>query len=343
MPRPMRLRELGPFCRRMGTSLDAGIDVRRTWEREAERAHGTNRKAMRHIVEQLNAGSALADAMSEAGDLFPQLVCDLVHVGEVSGNTDKIFSGLAEHFDRLQELRRTYLRGITWPVIQLLMALVVVGLFILVSGIIQANQSEPTDMLGLGLAGVSGFVWYVAFLGIVGIAIGFFINGWRHGKLGARALMKLMMRVPYLGECLQYFALARMSWTLELVSQTSMDVRQALGLSIAGTGNEYYTAQAQSVRDVISQGRPIHEALREAGVFPRDFVDAIEAGEIAGKINQALGHLSREYQSRAALMSDTLTKLASFGTWLIVALIVIFAIFRVFSVYLDAINSAGAF
>lgn len=343
MPRPMRSRNLISFCRRMATSLEAGIDVRKCWLREAERARGTDRRVMGSIAAQLSAGRNMADAMSASENYFPQLVRDLVHIGEVSGNTDKIFAGLADHYGRLQELKRTYLRGITWPMIQLGLALLVVGLFILITGLIQAKQEDAPDMLGLGLVGVSGFIKYVAFLVIVGFGLAFLIGGWRRGKLGAPLLMKVLMRVPYLGECLQYFALARMSWTLALVSQTSMDVREAIGLSVAGTNNAYYTPHEQRIRDVISQGRPIHEALRETGVFPPDFVNAIEAGETAGKLNATLEYLSREYQARGAMMSDTLTKLASFATWAVVAMIVIFFIFRVFSVYLDAINSAGAF
>jgi type IV pilus assembly protein PilC len=339
----MRSRDLISFCRRMGTSLEAGIDLRKCWLREAERARGSDRQVMSSIAQQLGAGRNMSDAMSATEDYFPKLVRDLVQIGELSGNSDKIFAGLADHYGRLQELKRSYLRGITWPMIQLSMALVVVGLFILVTGLIQANQADAPDMLGLGLVGVSGFIKYVAFLVLVGFLIAFLIGGWRRGKLGAGLLMKFLMRVPYLGECLQHFALARMSWTLALVSQTSMDVRQAIGLSMAGTNNAYYTPHEQRIRDVISQGRPIHEALREVDVFPTEFVNAIEAGETAGKLNETLEYLSREYQARAVMMSDTLTKLAAFATWAVVAIIIIFFILRVFSVYLDAINSAGAF
>ena len=343
MPRQMRLKDLIAFCGRMGTSIEAGVDLRKCWQREAERARGSTRNVMSSVAEQLTAGQTMADAMSASGDFFPKLTRDLVHVGEVSGNTDKIFKGLSDHYGRLLELKRQYLKGITWPVIQLAMALGVVGLFILIMGMIQAKQSESIDVLGLGLVGVSGFIKYISFLAVVGMALAFLVSGWRQGKLGAPLLMKGLMRVPYVGECIRHFALARMSWTLALVSQTSMDVRKAIGLAVAGTNNAYFTPHEKQIRDVISQGQPIHEALRRTGVFPHEFVDAIEAGETAGKLNESLEFLSREYQARGALMSDTPTKLASFATWAIVASIIIFFIFRVFSVYVGAINSAAGF
>ncbi len=341
MPQPMKLQEMIGLFRRLATSIDAGIDVRKVWSREVERARGGNRRAIGHISKRVAGGSTLGAAMQETGDLFPPLVHDLVRVGEESGHLEKIFAGLAQHYSRMLELRREYLRGIRWPAIQLLMALAVVGLFILVTGMIQESQGqEGTDILGLGLTGFNGFVTLLVAVGIVGLIGAFFVRGWSHGKLGAPILLQFLSRLPYLGECLRSIALARMSWTLSLASNTSMDVRKALDLSIAATGNGLYTRHLPAVRHAISKGRPIYEALQATNAFPVEFIDTIEAGETAGKLNDSLDFLSREYQARASLMSETLTTIAAVGTWCITAAITIFFIFRVFSVYLNAINGA---
>jgi type II secretory pathway component PulF len=133
-----------------------------------------------------------------------------------------------------------------------------------------------------------------------------------------------------------------MAWTLSLVSKTSMDVRKAVGLALRGTNSSYYSRFEPAVVGVISSGRPIHEALRSTEVFPRQFVDTIEAGEDAGKLVTALEHLSNEYEQRGAAMSAVLTKLATMATWLIVSMIIIFFIFRIAAVYIGAINDAAA-
>ena len=332
----IKTKELIPFCRRMSTSLDAGVDLRKCLQREVDNARGSRRHGLAEISQRVNGGESLSSAMQAAGDLFPRLVRDLVEVGEHAGKLDLAFAQLGEHYQRITKLRRAYLSAITGPAIQLALALTVVGLFILVMGMIGNGQ----DVLGFGMVGVVGLVKYVTVLGVTGMVLAFLVSGWSRGKLGAPYLLQSAMRVPYLGECIQAISLSRMAWTLSLVSNTAMDVKQGAALALRSSQNLHYTRHQDSIRQTIASGRRIHEALREVRAFPAEFVDTIEAGEEAGSLVSSLEYLSREYQSRAEAMSEILGKIAAFATWAVVAGIIIFFIFRIFSIYLGAIQGA---
>ncbi len=334
-------RHLNALCHRLATSLHAGIDVRACWEREAQRATGRQKRYFESIASDVKAGQSLADAMAGTDRYFPSLVHELVAVGEASGSMERIFAGLSQHYDRILQMRRHYLAGITWPAIQLVMALTVIGIVILVTGMINQRNQQSIDMLGLGLVGVSGLIMYIVTVTAMASGLAMLIYAWSRGRLGGKLLMRTLMHVPYLGGCLRTFALARFAWTLSLASETSMNVRSALRLALRGTNSSYYRNREEVIDRAIVQGRPIHESLRAAGVFPREFVEILETGEVSGKLSDALHFLAREYQQRAEAMSGVLTKLASLGTWMAVALIIIFFIFRLASFYIGAIQDAA--
>ena len=63
------------------------------------------------------------------------------------------------------KLRRMFLASISWPAIELTLALTVVGVVIWLMGAIPALKKSGIDILGFGLSGNSGLVTYLTFLG----------------------------------------------------------------------------------------------------------------------------------------------------------------------------------
>ena len=63
---------------------------------------------------------------------------------------------LADHYEHQLKLRRTLSGSLTWPLIELALALSVVGLLIWVMGAIPQLAKNNIDLLGFGLTGTSG-------------------------------------------------------------------------------------------------------------------------------------------------------------------------------------------
>jgi len=96
--------------------------VRRVWQREAERAFGTQRQMMLEISESIDRGGAMHDAINRTGDYFPKLFRQMVELGDSTGHLDRIFLELADQYEHQIKLRRVFLAGILWPMIQLVLA-----------------------------------------------------------------------------------------------------------------------------------------------------------------------------------------------------------------------------
>ncbi len=319
----IRTATLIAFCQRVGNAIRAGIDARRLWETEANYGSGTHKRYVDLVRQHVVGGDSVADGMRAGGGYFPPLVCEMVDVGERTGQLDKVFFKLAEHYEHQRALTRTFLIGIAWPALQLMMGIVVIGLLIAVLGVL----GSEVDVLGLGLVGVSGMItfWAICASALGGILLAVFavIRGWF-----GPAPMMVAMRIPMLGSALSSLALARLTWSLAMAFDAGIDARRSVEMAIRASQNPYYQSRASVVAAAVIRNRQFHEAFAEAGVYPDDFLQMLETAEIAGTTSESMQMLCREYEERAQSALRWLTWLTGILLWLGIGCLLIVMIFR---------------
>lgn len=376
-PPQIDLTRLAELCRRVGLSLRAGVDVRRVWELEVERAgDATERAHLEKVRDAVLTGNSLADAMAgrpprkleefdpitvderlhsagqsfraadapfDVDGYFPPLVCELVEVGERSGRIDEVFNQLADHYDHLLALRGQFFSAMIWPILQLIAAMAIVGLLIWIAGMLGSipgpRGDQPLDFIGLGLTGTSGLVIYLLILAGIGIAGMVAWAAFARGWFGANFGWDLAMRVWYLADCLRAMALSRFSWSLAATHSAGMDARRAMAVALRSTENSWFTRHAADIDRVLQEGRPFHEALSPTGVFPREFLDTLHTAEEAGQISESLQRQAIRYDEEAKIASRNLTTFASIFCWMLVAGLIIALIFRLALFYIGMITS----
>ena len=337
MPR-IGLKMLAKMLHRVGTSLRAGIDARTVWEKEATFGSTTYRQHARRVYEGIASGDTLAESMSNCDGYFPPLTCTLVDVGENTGRLDDVLPGIAEHYENLLVLRRSFLIGIAWPVIEMVVGILVVGFAIWIVGALASSAGgAPVDILGLGLVGTSGALTFFGLVATVLAGTIVFVLALVRGALGPIPL-QLAMRIPVIGNCLRNAALSRMAWTLSLTLDSGIDARRAMQMALRSTENVYYTSRMETIDSAIVAGREFHEALRETELFPGDFVNSLEMAELSGTHGESLERLAQDYRIRAQTAGKALTVAATVGIWLFFGLIIIFFIFRFFMFYVGMIT-----
>jgi len=334
------IRDLARLCRRVATSLEAGIDVRNVWAREAERAPGlTARTRLRAVSEAVNEGQSLAAGLAETGDYFPPMFRELAEVGEQTGHLAESFVRLAEHYEEQLKLRRILVAASTWPIVELGLALGVVGFLIWIMGIIGQRGDNAVDPLGFGLVGNTGLAAYLTFLALIGIALFLVYQAIRRGMIWTAPIQLLLLRIPILGQAFQSVAMARLTWALHLTLEAGMGLRRALGISLRSTRNAHYTRHIRSVDRAIEAGEPVHQAFRDTGAFTPHFIDAVHVGEESGRLVESMAILSRQYREQAEAAFRAMTVLGGFAVWILVAAIIIFFIFRLAFFYINTLNS----
>jgi type IV pilus assembly protein PilC len=331
-------RRLAALSRRLATALEAGIDARTAWSREAERARGRARSRLQAVSQAVNRGDPMAEAVAAAGDYFPPLFRELVAVGDLSGHQSEVFYQLADHYDYQVTLRRNFLAAITWPMSELAIAVAIIGFLIWVMGLIGQQRGQPIDPLGFGLVGNRGLAIYLAIVG--GAAAVFFlvVEAVRSGGPWVGPIQRAVLHLPVLGSTLRTLVLARLAWSMHLTLQAGMDIRRALALSLRCTRNARYVGQIPRIDAAIGAGNSVYDTFAAAGGYPHEFLDALAVGEQSGRIVESMAVLSRQYQDRARAALATLTTLAGFAVWALIAALIIALIFRLFGFYLSTLQ-----
>lgn len=336
-------KSLSLVCRQMATLLDSGVTVRKTFKLAAGNTGDRHcRKVMAEVSEAIDAGEDVATAMRDQAGAFPELLIDMVDVGEQSGAMPEILTGLADHYENNLRMRTNFLQQIAWPMFQLLAAILVIAVLLVLLGWIAETQGgEPIDILGMGLTGTAGAITWLAgsFGSFLCVFIAFKIIS---ASKSARELMHfVLLRLPVVGNCIRSFAIARFSWAFYLTQQTGMPMRRSLEASLKATANGAFIAALPMIQERINAGEPLYDALAASNLFPPDFLQIVEVGETSGTVPEQLHRLSPQFEDQARRSLSALTAVLGWLVWMVVAGMIIFFIFRIFfSVYLDPIHDA---
>jgi type IV pilus assembly protein PilC len=336
------LKPLAGLCHRLATSLEAGVDARTVWSREADRAVGAMRRNLTLVSQGVNRGQTLVDSLEPTDEYFPAIFREMAAVGEQTGHLDGVFAQLADHYQTQLAMRRVFLGAIAWPMLELTGAVLVIGLGIWISGMLpkQAN-GKPSDLFGFGLVGTEGLLTYLMIVAGVAAAVWLTVRAMQRGLVWTRPIQRFVLSLPGVGRPLQTLALSRLAWSLQLTLNTSMDVRRALNLSLRSTQNARYIDQIPDIDAEIMAGNSIHDSFSRVGGYPVEFLDTLAVGEQTGKTVESMGHLARQFADQAKAVTVVLATLAGIGIWILIGAMLIALIFHLyFTIYLNPINDA---
>jgi type II secretory pathway component PulF len=263
----------------------------------------------------------------------------MVEVGERTGRLERVFQRLAEHYEQVLVLRRNFLSGIAWPMFQLTAGVVIIGGLIWLLGAI-GGESARSQLSIFGLYGGQGALIWFALVGAVVAVIGIPILGIQRGWLDPGPLFRLLIHVPGIGSGLTTIAMSRLTWALSMATDSDLPPDKSIELAVRSTQNSYYTEMLEQMRLAIRRGGEMHDAFRSTGRYPEDFLDAVQTGELSGRVSETLQTLSRDYDDRAKTWYRGLSVACGIGVFFLVAAVMIAMIFQVARIYLGALNDA---
>ena len=336
------MKSLAATCRGLSTMLHSGIDIQKVFDLAADKTSSARcRDALQGIADGIRRGDDVSTAMRAQGHAFPSLMIDMVSVAEQSGAMPEILEGLADHYDNNLRLWRNFLTAITWPMIQLVAAILVIAFLIFILGwIAETRGGNPIDFLGLDLSGTSGaLIWLTCTFGtLLGLFVAYQIAV--RAFRGKRFLDPLFLRIPVLGKAMRSFAIARFSWAFYLTQQTGMPIHESLAASLRATANGAFLNASPLMCSMLRSGETLSFTLRESGLFPEDFLHMVDVAETSGTVPEALHRLSPQFEEQARRSLTALSVTLAWVIWMIVAGFIIYFIFRVILTYIGMIQDA---
>ena len=311
----VKLKDLAVMARQMSTMISSGLTLIRTLSILAEQTENKVLGATLETVRtEVEAGSALSDAMARQGRVFPPLMISLVRAGEAGGFLEQTLQSIAVSFEKDVKLRSTIKSALTYPIAVLIIAFVaVVGMLIFVVPVFQKMFSDlggelplPTQMLVVLSANM---IWIgpLLLIGIIGFSL-----WWRANKNEPRVMAvvdPLRLRIPVFGGLFKKVAIARFTRNFGTMIGSGVPILQSLKIVGETSGNYVIETALIKVAESVRQGKSISGPLALEPVFPSMVVQMISVGEDSGSLETMLSKVADFYDEEVESTAEQLTAL----------------------------------
>ncbi|MDR0775690.1 MAG: type II secretion system F family protein [Azonexus sp.] len=298
VPRP----ELINFCfhleqlTRAGVPiLDGLIDLRDSIE------HPRFREVVAVLIENIEGGQTLSQAMETHPDVFSQVLVNLVRAGENSGQLPEVLDSIGESLRWEDELAANTKKLLLYPTF---VAVVVIAatMFLMIYMVPQLklfvkNMGQTLPLQTQALFFVSDLLvdyWYVIPLLPLAVAVvgGFII---RHNPVARVQFDGLKLRLPVVGPILKKIILSRFASTFAMLYAAGIPVLESIRTTQDIVGNHVIRIALEQTEHSIREGRNVAGAFHDVGLFPPLVVRMLRVGENSGALDRALLNVSYFY------------------------------------------------
>lgn len=337
--------EVSLFTRQLATLTKAGIPLLESLTALADQTENEKfKRVLSQIKDRVNEGSPFADALRDHSHVFNDLYVNMVRAGETAGALDLVLNRLADYSESQMELRRKVQGALTYPVIMIIFAILVV--FILMA-VVVPRVSKLFEDIGATLPistrmliGISHFVaaWWFVLLPLITLKV-YLLRRYIHTDKGRKRYDRFVLKVPVFGRLVAMVATTRFSSTLATLLSSGVPMLAALDIVKTVVGNGEYTEVLENARENVREGESLAVPLQRSGKFDPIVSHMITVGERSGELETMLGHVSNAYEAQVSARVSQLTSILEPMILIFMAVVVGFVVMSIMLPILQ-INSA---
>ncbi len=305
------------FTRQLATMLKAGMPLLRALEvLERQQAPGRFREAVASLAESIRGGGMLSDGLRRFPRLFDRLTINMVKAGEASGALDVVLLRLADFMEKSQRIRGKLWAAMTYPVIIMLVAgLVVLALVLFVvpqfeSIFATMLKGRPLPLLTQMVVNSSNFILNNLLIVVLGLIAGAGGLVWLSvSERGKTFLDRVKLMTPVLGDLVLKTAVARFTRTLGTLLNSGVPILDALQITAETAGNSKVADAVRAVRERVKAGEGVAKPLEATGVFPDMVPSMIEVGEETGQLPDMLERVADTFEEEVDNAVTALTSI----------------------------------
>ncbi|MDX1950465.1 MAG: type II secretion system F family protein [Rickettsiales bacterium] len=276
--------------------LDSLIDLRDSID------NPRMRDLLSDLCQYIKGGEKLSSALSKRKDVFDELFISLVSAGEETGNLADIFGQLSKHIKWTNDFRRKVKKAITYPIVLIVVMTIVISLMMLfvVPQLVDFLQKQGFDLPfhTRALIATSNFFadyWWVIIFGIPA-QITILILLYKRHEPFRKGVDRVLLKVPGIGPVIQKVNIARFVKFFSITFNSGLGVLESLDISGRVVTNRVLKESIEAIKQNISEGVRITEALAENGSFPSLVVRMFKVGEDSGNMERSLANINYFYE-----------------------------------------------
>jgi len=335
---------LTAFTRQLSTLQDAGLPILRSLRiLEGQSKPGALKNALMGVIEDVESGNTLSEAMAKQPKAFDNLYVNMVKAGEAGGALEVILQRLAEFKERAQSLKRKVQGAMIYPVAVITVATCIVGfiMYYIVPKFKAIFNDFGVELPGitLMLIGISDTVvsyWFL--IPVVPISLVVLMKIIRKNKTGAYIIDRILLKIPILGQIISKSTVARTCRTLGTLIASGVPILEALSIARDTAGNEVFRKAFDHIHAAIREGESMAVPLRETRIVDDLVVNMVDVGEETGALDNMLYKVADVYDEEVSVLVEGLINMLEPLMVVVLGLIVGFIVIALFMPLVKLLN-----
>lgn len=354
----VRTTDLARLVRQLATLLRSGMPLVPALSAIAEQLEGTPDSSVMHttakehrlaqIIKQLasdvDAGGSLSFALSKNPGIFSPLFVSMVAAGEAGGTVEDTLLRLADMLEKRVRLAAKIRAALAYPATMVVVAVAVVAFLLsyvvpdITKVFIEMNRALPwPTRLLIGISHFAGtYFVLLLILEIAGLVAFYKMCKTEKGRL---VYDRFKLRLPILGGLLLKIETARLSRTLSALLASGVSILTAIEIAKGVVQNSILASALDSVKDSVSKGGNVADAIKKTHLFPPIVTHIIATGQLSGELETGLTNIADMYDGEVENALKTAVSLLEPAVLLIMGLVVGFIVFAIMLPILE-INQA---
>ncbi len=292
--------------------LKSGIDLKSGLELLAEtQKKEKDSQLMNRMLSELVDGSSFSDIIRRDKN-FTDYEYYAIKIGEQTGQLAQITLELSEFFKRKNDLKREIISALTYPVIVLCTALIVIAFMLkyVVPMFVDIFKQNQVELPGItkSIINVSNFIdengLPLLFCGFISVGSMFFITKkpWYQKIIG-----NLKLRLPILGNYFRKIYMAQFTQALALLTMAKIPMVDSLGL-VQGMINFYPLQQGiEKTNRYVINGDKLSSSFSKSSIFDKKMIAMVRVAEETNQTEFIFQKLNEQYNQQVKYQSQVIS------------------------------------
>ena len=331
------------FSRQLAILLESGIDIVTAIDLyKTQAANKIFQKTLEELIADIRGGTSFSGALAKFPKVFSIMYCRTIAAGEQSGNLDQVLRRMADYMERTESASKKIRSAMTYPVIVLAVAVVVVAVLVF---FVMPTYTNLYASLGAKLPTISkilidfargaakygGYVLVVLIAAIIGIIL------YVRTPTGKVKWDGFLLRLPLIGPIVQLNELARCCRTISMLIKVGLPLPDIISMCIQSSGNKIVGQTLTEVKQEMLAGEGLANPMAKREIFLPLMVQMVAVGEKTGNLGNTMATVADSFEADADDKTTTaigfLQPALTIGMAIVVGFIVIAMLSAMYGIY----------
>ena len=292
------------FSRQMAVLTSAGLSLTQALEvLMTEQKDNRVMQCLGEVKADVEQGNGLVWSMQQASDSFDQNYCEVIAIGEKTGQLAGAFEQNYVYLSTSHRLRKKLRQACMYPAIVLFVAIVLVSLLLVkvipsfASLFASFDRPLPPStqwVLNFSTAVQQNSIYILFFASIAGVVI------WLATRVSLcrRWWSRTSIHLPVWGGLKKLHFYTRFTLQCHSLLSSGIPLHQAMDKLTAQSKNSVWHPHLTLIHEALLAGSSFYQACKASGAFPSLCLQLIKVGESTGTLDNRLKDATDIYQQK---------------------------------------------